>query len=69
MTSVDLNVLKCTLENKNQLVSSKLSTTSTAQQNGYISGKGLAYARYTVGNIDLQTFATNVRGGSAGVAL
>lgn len=69
MTSVENNVLKCTLENKNQLVSSKLSTTSAAQQNGYFSGKGLAYARYTIGNIDLQTFVTNVRGGSAGVAL
>ena len=69
MTSVEHNVLKCTLENKNQLVSSKLSTTSAAQQNGYFSGKGLAYARYTIGNIDLQTFVTNVRGGSAGVAL
>jgi hypothetical protein len=41
VTSVDNDVLKCTLEKKDFAVSSKLATTSASQQKGYFSGRGL----------------------------
>ena len=69
VTSVEGSYLKCTLEDKNHSISTKLATNSGSQQNGYFSGKGLTYARYTIGNIDLPTFATIVRNGSVGVAI
>lgn len=46
--SVEEKVLKCILDKRNHAVSSKLTTTTTSsQQNGYFSGKGLQYSRYT----------------------
>jgi hypothetical protein len=47
ITSATSNELKCTLAAKGS-GSSKLATNSTSQMNGYFSGAGLNYARYTV---------------------
>jgi hypothetical protein len=47
ITSANSNKLKCTLAAKD-LGSSKLATNSTSQMNGYLSGAGLNYTRYTV---------------------
>jgi hypothetical protein len=54
--------ISCTLSPRNYSLSSKLPTNSTNQTNGYFSGVGLNYARYSVsGSMNTTTFATAVR--------
>jgi len=68
VTSVDRDTLKCTLQAQDHTTSSKLSTTSASQQNGYFSGSGLEYARYNIGTpaSDMPNFISKVRLGTFG---
>ena len=54
--------ITCTIAPKNNSLTSLLTTTSGSQQNGYFSGAGLNYARYSIsGYPSLTTFVNAVR--------
>ena len=56
VTSSNNNEIKCTLAAKDNALSSKLATDSGSQVNGYFSGAGVKYARYTKSS-SIDTFA------------
>jgi len=65
VTSANNNEIKCTLGSKSSSLTSLLSTNSSSQANGYFSGAGLKYARYTYSSSinTLTKFTTAVRAG------
>lgn len=60
VTYTDQGSLKCTLAQRDVNVSSLLATTSNTQTNGYVSGAGITYARYTF-NGQMNVFVDAVR--------
>ena len=68
VTSSNNDQIKCTLAPRNTSLSSQLATDSGSQVNGYFSGAGLRYARYTRSSaIDtISKFVTAVRAADTG---
>lgn len=65
VTSSSENTISCTINNRDSSKTSKLSTTSSSQQQGYFSGAGLKYTRYgAIGSTSLTDFAQAVRIGN-----
>lgn len=62
VTKSSENQISCTLSPRNSTLSSKLQTNSTNQLNGYFSGAGLNYSRYSVPwPINITVFTQAVR--------
>ena len=69
VTEASATKIKCQLGKRNASLTKKIETNATSQNNGYTSGSGLKYRKYSTSTYNIWTFVNAVRGGGGGTVM